>query len=75
LEQIFSSMGDDDDDGSLVATKESIDEEDDSSYVVASAPNSVNTFATTKSLGDDFILVNTQDYQGNSKGKTTRSRK
>jgi hypothetical protein len=62
LDRMVSSMGDDedDDDGSLVPV-ESIVEADDSSYFMASAPNSVNTFATTRSLGDDFVMMSLGD--------------
>jgi hypothetical protein len=33
-------------------------EADDSSYVIASAPNSVNTFMTSRSV-DDLVVINT----------------
>ena len=41
------------DDSSLVPSSL---QEDDSSYVIPSAPNSLNTFATTRSV-DDLVLV------------------
>jgi hypothetical protein len=60
LERVVSSIaGDDDDygdDESLIPA-ESASEADDSSYVIASAPNSVNTFSTSKSI-DDLVVIN-----------------
>lgn len=41
------------DDSSLIPSSL---QEDDSSYVIPSAPNSLNTFATTRSV-DDLVLV------------------
>lgn len=59
-DSMVSAMGeDDDDDGSLVPVESVIDGPDDSSYIIASAPNSLNTFATTRSVGDDIVMVNT----------------
>jgi len=55
----------DDDEESLVPAESLSVQEDDSSYVIPSAPNSVNTFATTRSIGDDVVLVNaTHDTLG-----------
>jgi hypothetical protein len=80
LHREISSLGgddidDDDDDGSLLTAASDAEAADDSSYVIASAPNSVTTFATTRSLGDDIIMVNSLDIQGNksNKSRTTGS--
>ena len=35
------------------------DQDDDSSYVIQSAPNTGDTFATSKSIDDDLVLVDT----------------
>ena len=66
---VGSPPDDDDDDGSLVPA-ESVGEADDSSYVMASAPNSLNTFATIKSFGDDIVMVNTLDIPGYNKSES-----
>jgi hypothetical protein len=61
LDRIVSSIDDDDDGESLVPASEA----DDSSYVLPSAPNSVNTFTTTRSV-DDVVFVNAPlNSQGN----------
>lgn len=35
------------------------EQDDDSSYVIQSAPNTGDTFATSKSIDDDLVLVDT----------------
>ena len=69
LDRVFSSIGDDGDDnndGESLIPAESIsgderEAEDDSSYVIASAPNSLNTFTTTRSIDDSVVLVDNTD--------------
>jgi hypothetical protein len=60
LDLVVSSIAVDNDDGddeSLIPAH-STSEEDDLSYVIASAPNSVNTFPTSRSI-DDLVVINT----------------
>ena len=38
--------------------------DDDSSYVIQSAPNSDGTFATTRSIDDDTVLVDSRKDRG-----------
>lgn len=67
LDRVVSSIaGDEDNDGdseSLVFA-ESASEVDDSSYVIASAPNSVNTFATSRSIDDMVVINSSADSRG-----------
>lgn len=63
LDRMVSSIDNDEDGESLVPASEA----DDSSYVLPSAPNSVNTFTTTRSV-EDLVLVNAPlDSRGKSK--------
>jgi len=50
-----------DDDESLVPVGSDIegDQDDDSSYVIQSPPNTCETFATSRSIDDDLVLVDT----------------
>lgn len=52
-----------DDDESLVPVGSDIegDQDDDSSYVIQSPPNTCETFATSRSIGDDLVLVDTHE--------------
>ncbi len=37
------------------------EQDDNSSYVIQSAPNTADTFATTRSIDDDMVLVDTHE--------------
>lgn len=52
-----------DDDESLVPVGSDIEDEqdDDSSYVIQSAPNTGETFTTSRSIDDDIVLVDTHE--------------
>ena len=52
-----------DDEESLVPVGSDIewDQDGDSSYVIQSAPNTGDTFATTRSIDDDLVLVDTHE--------------
>ena len=55
----MKSVENNDDDESLVPVGSDIEGEhdDDSSYVIQSAPNTGDTFATSRSIDDDLVLV------------------
>ena len=64
VDRLFISDGNNNDDESLIPADDDSDIEgqrDDlsSSYVIQSAPNSANTFTTTRSIDDDVVLVDT----------------
>ena len=51
-----------DDDESLVPVGSDIeDEHDDDSFVIQSPPNTGNTVATSRSIDDDIVLVDTHE--------------
>jgi len=70
-ETVISSFSGNEEKSNMISTKSCEDEEslipvgsdgeqeDDSSYVIQSAPNTDGTFATTRSVGDDLVLVDT----------------
>jgi hypothetical protein len=59
LDRVVSTMGDNDEDDESLIPAESLSAElDDSSYVIASAPTSVNTITTTRSIDDGVVLIN-----------------
>ena len=48
------------DDESLVPVESDIEvEQDDDSFIIQSPPNTGNTFATSRSIDDDIVLVDT----------------
>lgn len=51
------------DDESLVPVESDVEgqSDDDSSYVIQSAPNTGNSFATTRSIDDGLVMVDTQE--------------
>jgi hypothetical protein len=75
LDRVVSSIGnddtdDDDEDGeSLIPAETSSGDGDDSSYVIASAPASVNTITTTRSIDDDVVLITSPHPGGCAPGK------
>jgi hypothetical protein len=74
LDRVVSSIGnddtDDDEDGeSLIPAESSSADGDDSSYVIASAPASVNTITTTRSIDDDVVLITSPHPGGCAPGK------
>ncbi|KAG7349321.1 hypothetical protein IV203_011918 [Nitzschia inconspicua] len=51
------ACGENDKDEESLVPEDSASEADDSSYVIASAPNSVNTYTTSRSV-DDLVVIN-----------------
>ena len=64
---IGDNNGDDDGESLIPADDYSVSAEvvgDDSSYVIASAPNSLNTITTTRSVEDDVVLISAPPHGG-----------
>lgn len=67
LDRVVSSLADDDEgDNESLVPAESASEADDSSYVIASAPNSVNTYTTSRSVDDLVVISAPLDSRGKS---------
>lgn len=67
LDRVVSSIAGDEDingDSESLVLADSASEADDSSYVIASAPNSVNTFTTSRSIDDMVVINSSADSRG-----------